>query len=318
MLSARGDELVLQAESPDLSVRAVVPLLTTGVGEVVVLATYLERFVSTVGGPIRLDAAGGHLEASAGRSTVRLRRVNGGWVERAWPEVAAVPLAPSDRTAVAKVVHAAGSGLHSPILSGIRLGDGWAVASDGYRLARAPLDPAIPTCLPPAQVAMRILADADAEVALGSNGSEVLFVNREVAWRTPSIEGSYFDWDRLIPPVSATPERLHADRDELLDAVRRIAKVGFANSGAGFTRLVLEGGQHGGVVVRAQDAEVGDVWAEVDGELTLSPLAFNASYLWDALEQGEGAMVSGRFTDARKPLVVEDDASLQLVMPLLA
>ncbi|HUP84144.1 MAG TPA: DNA polymerase III subunit beta [Acidimicrobiales bacterium] len=295
-----------------------VPLRSPGVGEVVVLATYLERFVSTVRGPIRLDAADAHLEASAGRSTVRLRRVDASWVERSWPELAAVPLSASDRTAVGKVAHAAGSGLHAPILSGVRLGGGWAVASDGYRLARAPLDPAVPACLPPAHLVTRILAEADGEIALGSNGSDVMFVNRDVAWRTPSIEGAYFDWDRLIPPGSATPERLRADRSELLEAVRRVEKVGFANSGAGFTRLLLEERHGGGVVVRAQDAEVGDVWAELDGELTLAPLAFNASYLRDALEQAEGSILHARFADARKPLVVEDDASLQLVMPLRA
>jgi DNA polymerase III sliding clamp (beta) subunit (PCNA family) len=289
------------------------------VGEAVVLAAYLERFVSTVSGMIRLDAAEDHLEASAGRSTVRLRRLDGAWVDRSWPAAEVVSLSAADRTGLAKVAHAAGNSRQAPILGGIRLGGGWAVASDGYRLAKAAIDPAIPVCLPSAQVVMRLVTDADdGPIALGSTGAEVLLMTDEVAWRSPSIEGAYFDWERLIPPEADTPERLSADREGLLEAVRRVEKVGFSNSGADFTRLVLEHGPGGGVVVGAHDSEVGDVSAEVDGELTVSPIAFNASYLREALEHTEGAVVRARFAGATRPLVIEDAGSLQLVMPLRA
>jgi DNA polymerase III sliding clamp (beta) subunit (PCNA family) len=281
-----------------------------------VRATYFERFVSTVTSRIDLAVRDAHLEAVAGRARVRLRRVDDGWTPRSWPALATVRLSDADHTALSKVAHAAGSSPHSPVLSGLRLGGGWAVASDGYRLARASFEAAIPPCLPPAHLTTRLLADADSSVDIASDGRSVVFEADGVTWLTPSIEGEYFAWETVIPSTTSTPERLEADRDGLLDAVRRVERVGFANSGAGFTRLVLERQGEGGVVVRADDAEVGDVRVEVDGELTMAAMAFNASYLSRVLEQTEGPVVVGRCAGPTKALVIEDDASLQLVMPL--
>ena len=314
-LEARGDELVLEARSGDLSVRTAVPLARPGIGQIVVPARYFERFVSSVSGAVQLDVRDDHLEVTAGRSRIRLRGVEAAWVAPQWPAVPVTPVSEADRFAISKVSHAAGQGIRAPILSAVRLGDGWAVASDGYRLASARVDASLPACLPPADVLQRLLDDAPGSVGLGSDGRTVVVESDDLSWMTPVVEGEYFPWQGLIPAPETTPEQLRARRAPLLEAVKRVERMGFGG-GAPFPRVVLQPGGDDRVVVRAEDAEVGEIVDEIDGRLSMPSLAFNAAYLRGALEQYDGEVVTARAAGPTKAVVLEDEVSLQLVMPL--
>lgn len=314
-LSARGDELVLEAAVPDSALRTVVPLAQPGTGHAVVPLTVLDRYVSSVSGLVTLDVTDeATLTVAAGSSRARLHQITEAVLAAPRMEDGARgSLSATELLKLRRVMHAAATSDAQPVLSGVRFEQGHAIACDGYRLAATELNWDAPDTVVPTGFLRRI-ADEASPVRVRTSAQHVEFSSDTVTYWTKPIIGDYFDWRRLVPDRARTPERLDVDLEATLDAVRTIDSMGLTLGQQFGPRLLLERGD-GVVVIRSHD-EVGDVIAEVTGEMSVPSLAFNARYLRQSLEVLTGERLTGRLEGPARALIIEEDDFLQVLMPV--
>jgi len=197
-----------------------------------------------------------------------------------------------------------------------------AVATDGHRLAlcdaeEAPEVEDEKSAILPRKAVMeleRLLGQADktVTVALTSTHARFDFGHRKLT--TKLIDGQFPDYDRVIPQSSN--KRLLADREPLREALTRVAIL--ANEK--FRGIRLEASDDGFTLAahnpENEEAEE-SVSARYEGErLTI---AFNATYLQDALSALDGETVEFRFTDSNSSalLGVPDTARYRyVIMPM--
>ncbi len=200
--------------------------------------------------------------------------------------------------ALRQVVRAASNDDARPLLTGVLLanepGGVRLVATDSYRLALRDLRASASLgdggdVLVPARALAELQrlstgATGDAETDGGEIGvsmgsSEITFTCGEVRITTRLLEGTYPDYNQLIP--DHYPNRLHVGRESLLVALRRVRLLVRDNTTP--VRLSM---RPNGVDLTVVSQEVGDASETVDGDFTGEDLviAFNPSYLIDGVE----------------------------------
>lgn len=198
---------------------------------------------------------------------------------------------------VAHVDFAAAKDDSRPVLTGIYTRfdhDVITMASaDGYRLAvrtaflDAPVADPTAIIIPSRTLSevARIIADTDEDVliSLPEGSNQVLFHLANVDIASSLIEGTFPDYESIIPSGSSTRTQLYTE--ELLQACRR-SEV-FAKDAANAARLIITPTDSGPgrLVVTAKSQEKGDneglVDASIDGEEI--DISFNIRYLIDVL-----------------------------------
>ena len=216
---------------------------------------------------------------------------------------------------IASVAYAAGPEAVNPALSGVRLGDGWAAATDGYRLAAARIETELPACLVPAGVAAHVAKTMSGGCSLASDGLQANFDNGRTSITARLITAPFADWQRLVPDRATTPHTLEARRDELTDALERAESVGFGAEHLRYAKVTIRP-RGDGLAITSDQPELGQITDVVGGTTTLDAISFNARYLRQALEHVAEATVVLRTAGGMKPAVIDGDAGLQLVMPV--
>lgn len=190
-----------------------------------------------------------------------------------------------------------------PALQAVHFGDGFAAATDSYRLAWTECD--APEALVPAYA----IRNLDAEVGslkIGDRHASATLENG--LWWTRLIDGSFPKWQTLIPPdpqIQAT-----FSTEALSDALRRASFVAPEAGKQLKGKLVtLEFGD--GITVRSGDDFTETVEADTEGTLEIT---FNISYLLDALDPVDKATF--KLTDQFKPGLIESDWWNALIMPV--
>jgi DNA polymerase III subunit beta len=243
------------------------------------------------------------------------------------------------KSAIEQVVFAAAPDDTRPVLAGvlIRLETGTLAlaAADGFRLAlRTVTLPDTTTraaWIVPArtlvEVAHCLPSAPGLPVTLSGTASDhqLHFALGEAEVTSRLIEGQFPDYERIIPR-SATTSVILATAD-LLRATR-VATV-FARDNSNIVRLEFTPPPDDGtptlgqVLVKATSAEMGDnvgnLEASVRGEA--GQIAFNGSYLRDALESLKSPQVGLQLTGSYSPGVIRpvgdlEDAQLDIVMPM--
>ena len=161
------------------------------------------------------------------------------------------------------------------------------------------------------ELARALNDDSDVILVLGERDAS--FQVGELHVTTRLIEGEFPNYRGLIP--STQPNRLHVDRQALLDAVRRVRLMARENSPVRLTMTtdLLE--------LRAVTLDVGEASEQIDAsyqgdELTV---AFNPEYLVDGLEVTPGEEISLETVDSLKPALLRPIGSedfLYLLMPV--
>jgi DNA polymerase III sliding clamp (beta) subunit (PCNA family) len=203
------------------------------------------------------------------------------------------------------VATAAGTKNDRPILTGVHFGDGYAAATDSYRLAWTPIE--APEALIPAY-AIRSLETEVSKLRISERHAAATI--GDGLWWSRLIDGSFVDWQRLWKKLNPTVEAT-VSTEALTDAVRRagiVAPVLTKGSDRWHT-VTLEVGD--GITVKSGDDFTELVEADVSGEITAN---FNVGYLVDALAPVDKATL--RFTDEYKPLLIESDWWNALIMPI--
>lgn len=228
--------------------------------------------------------------------------------------------------ALAQVTPAAANDDARPIITGVlctsenshlRL-----VATDSYRLAVRDV-PSMTVMhgdehvLIPAraldEVARLIKAEGNPEVSISLGQRNAKFVIGKTMLMVRIIEGEFPNYRGLIP--SSYPSRFVADRESLLDAVRRVALMARE---AVPVRCNFESEM---LTLDAITQDVGNAHEEVAGVTTGTPLlmAFNPEYMRDGIEVCKGDTVSIEYIDTLKPAVLRSTTDLDftyLLMPV--
>lgn len=233
------------------------------------------------------------------------------------------------RTAIGQIVFAAAADDSRPVLTG-----GYAqfsgdkltlAAADGFRLAVYTLNLAEPVgedvgVIIPARSLReldRLLRDQEdpVEVTINPQKSQVLFQLKSVELVSQLIQGSFPDYNQLIPQSHTT--RAVINVAQFLRAIKS-ASV-FARDGSGIVKLEVKPGE--GIKITARAEEVGDnediIGAEIEGQE--AKIAFNSKYLMDIFDRLEDEQVALEVTTPSSPGVfkpVGDGDWIQVVMPM--
>lgn len=239
------------------------------------------------------------------------------------------------REMIGQVIISSATDDSRPILTGVLLvadpdeGSLTLAAADGFRLSvreselDAPLDGRISIIVPARALAelQRVANDEDdrVQVAVTSNRNQILFQLRNIDLVSQLIEGSFPDYEKIIPPDWST--RAVVNTKALHNAVR-IASF-FARDAANVVRLRLEPGDElgGTLTVTAQAAEVGGNESEIEAAIEGEGLevAFNAKYLLDVLGAVGSDQVALELSGAASPGVfrpVDDTPFTHVIMPM--
>ena len=326
-LSLTGHQLRLTGSDLDLTITTEIMVNGETDGVAVLPAKFAVDIVRSLeGGAIEVETDGEDARISGGRSNFRLHTIPADeFPNLVDPVGEKVVLQSADLAeGLKQVVRAASTDESRPILTGVLLaaeGQGLRmVSTDSYRLAVRDLPGTTAlaegqTVLVPSralnELARALHDDTDVTLVLGERDAS--FQVGDLHLTTRLIEGEFPNYRGLIP--TSQPNRLHVDRQALLDAVRRVRLMARENSPVRLTMTtnLLE--------LRAVTLDVGEASEQIDAtydgdELTV---AFNPEYLVDGLEVTPGEQVSLETVDSLKPALVRPIGSedfLYLLMPV--
>jgi DNA polymerase III subunit beta len=197
-----------------------------------------------------------------------------------------------------------------------------AVATDGHRLARYELDlpdgaAEIPGVIVPRKTVAelrRLLEDADGAIEIGLSENRLHFSFGSVELTSKLIDGSFPDYQRVIP--SANDKVLTLDAKDFSLAVDRVSTISADKTRA--VKLNLAGDK---VVLSVVNPESGTATEELGANYTADPIeiGFNARYLLDITGQIAGKDVRFLLADAGSPTLIEDTEdkrTLYVLMPM--
>ena len=238
------------------------------------------------------------------------------------------------RRALNQVVFAAAADDSRPVLTGVhfhlREGQLRLAAADGFRLAVHSLELAQPAVeerqvIVPARALnelIRLLSDASGSVRMTINvaRTQVLFDMGHATLRAQLIQGTFPNYDQLIPTTTGTHTEV-AVSDFMRET--RIASI-FARDGSGIVRLIATpgtGGSPGRLLVKASAEEIGNNEGEMDALVQgeEAKIAFNSRYLMEVLNVLDADRVAIETTSSSSPGVlrpVGDDHYVHVVMPM--
>jgi DNA polymerase-3 subunit beta len=236
------------------------------------------------------------------------------------------------RQAINQVAFAAASEESRPVLTGVYAdfsGDQLTLAAaDGFRLAvrKLTLENVVDENLAviiPARSLMelnRLISEQTepVEITISSKKNQVIFNLRSVEVVSQLIQGTFPNYDQLIPQEHTT--RAVVKLADFLRATRS-ASI-FARDGSGIVRLqITPRSGNGKITISARAEEIGDNLGEIDAEVEgdEAKIAFNSRYLTDVLGILSEDEVALEATTSSSPGVlrpVGQENYIHVVMPM--
>ncbi len=330
LLESQDDSVWIAGTDLDVSIRVRVPADVAEAGAITAPGRKLLELTRELPEqPAELRARGHQLEIGCGHSRFKLN----GLPSEEFPNLPAMDFdegwtvaEPSLRRLIRGTAFAVSNEESRPILNGVywELADMrmTMVGTNGHRLARMRVGAAVAHgssgnfIVPPAALAhVERLFDGDGELAVGRGGNHLGFrsANQEVYTRL--IEGTYPNYEQVIPKDNDRVGRV--DKDALEASVRRMAVL--ASDQTHRIKLSFESEQ---VHMDVMTPDLGEAHDELELEYEGEPLriAFNANYLLEVLRNMPDGDVKLAFKTAERAATVEPaDSELEylcLVMPL--
>jgi DNA polymerase-3 subunit beta len=195
-----------------------------------------------------------------------------------------------------------------------------AVATDGHRLARFELELPegagdMPGVIVPRKTVAelrRLLDDADGAIEIALSDTKIQFAFNGVDLTSKLIDGTFPDYQRVIP--SGNDKALSLEAKEFGLAVDRVSTIS-----ADKTRAVKLGIAKDKVTLTVINPESGTATEELAANYSASPIeiGFNAKYVLDITGQVEGKSVRFLLSDAGSPTVIEDPDDLRTLYVLM-
>jgi len=198
-----------------------------------------------------------------------------------------------------------------------------AVATDGHRLARVEIPrPAGAEHMPGGAIVPRkavqelrkLLETAEAQVSVSLSETGIRFVVGSVELTSKLIDGTYPDYERVIP--TGNDKRLEVESDALAEAVDRISTISSERTRA--IKLAIDANR---IQLSASDPTYGKAMEEIDVRFDGAPMeiGFNARYLLEILRRIDGGMAALDLADPAAPTLVRDmtdSSALYVLMPM--
>jgi DNA polymerase-3 subunit beta len=334
LLQTADTGLQLTATNLEIGIRQGIPAEVQEEGGITVPARLLTDFVSGLPDEsiqMTLDKKTQSLAVKSQRFDATIRGID----PADFPPVPAavegrkVTLDPGDlKTAIEQTVIAASSDEGRPVLTGVyvQLNGGKATfaATDGHRLAVKTLGveaeaAETDTIVIPARALSelsRILKGGDGgiEVTVGAQKNQVFFKSRDVELMSRLIEGTYPNYQQVIPKDSTTS--ITAKTQDLLFTTKMVSL--FSKDAANVVKFKAEAGK---LTLTANTSEVGQNVAAVEAKIEGNDLqvAFNSKYLLDVLGIIGSDEVTLGFTGPLNPGLIKpvgSDSYLYIIMPV--
>ena len=329
LIESSDDSVWISGTDLDVSIRVRVPAdVATGGAITAPGRKLLELTRELPEHPVDLRARGHQLEIACGNSRFKLN----GLPSEEFPNLPAMDFdegwsvsEDALRQLIRSTAFAVSTEESRPILNGVywELGDAMTmVATNGHRLAKMRVEPTKAHdvggsfIVPPAALAqVERLFDGDGEIEVGRGGNHLGFrsANQEVYTRL--IEGSYPNYEQVIPKDNRNVARVA--RETMESAVRRMAVL--ASDQTHRIRLSFESDRVHLDVMTPDLGEAHDE-LELDYEGEALRIGFNAHYLIEVLRNMPDGDVNLAFKTAeRAATIVPAEGELDylcLVMPL--
>ena len=338
LIATEGSQLRLTATNLEIAISCWIPATTEEEGTTTVPARLLTDFVNSLpSGRINMVLAphSHNLELTCARDEARISGLDATDFPPT-PKISeglTVKVKADDlRQAIGQVVFAAASEESRPVLTGVQAdfsGDQLTLAAaDGFRLAvyklslPAPVEESVAVIIPARSLTElnRLLGDQEEplELTINPQRSQVMFRLRNVEMVSQLIQGTFPNYDQLIPQSHTTKAVV-----KLSDFLRATKSASiFARDGSGIVRLQImpkDGASKLSISARADEVgdNLGEIDAEVEGEET--KIAFNSKYLVDVLGVlGEGDIALEATTSSSPGVIrpVGKDNYVHVVMPM--
>ncbi len=150
------------------------------------------------------------------------------------------------------------------------------------------------------------------KVIIGKN--HIQFVIDEIEFLTRMIEGTYPNYEQVIP--SGNEKRLTVDRDALIRSLRRVSVMSKEKSNA--IKIDIEAEN---IIISASNPDMGEAKDELSVVYSGEPMsmAFNARYLLDALSAMISEKVTFKLNEPLSAVLVTEDGREDykcVVMPM--
>lgn len=197
------------------------------------------------------------------------------------------------------------------------------VATDGHRLARAEAEaPAgsagMPGIIIPRKTVaevLKLLDGVDGDVGVELSDTKIRFTLGGVVLLSKLIEGSFPDYDRVVPKNN--DKIMLVDRDVLAKAVDRVSTIASERGGKA-VKLSLTPGQLELSVTNPDHGTANEEIA-VEFEGNNFEIGFNARYLMEIINQIRSGNGEFHFNDAGSPTLVREEGethALFVLMPM--
>lgn len=328
LIEMKDDQIEVTGTDLELTVKATAAVQGEGVGTAVLPARLFGDIIRSLEpGVVQVEVGDEEARISAGRSEFTVRVLPAGDFPRSKPATeGGMPISgQAFSEALRQVVPTASRDDARPILTGVLLaaeGQGLRlVATDSYRLAVRDL-PSEHPLEADQQVLIPARALGELQRVLGQDSAKLYLSDRDASFEvggtritTRLIEGQFPNYRQLLP--QGYPNRLTAQREALIEAVRRV-------------RLVTQGRENtpvrismrsDGVDLDVDAHEVGHAHEALDAKFegTEMVVAFNPEFLIDGLQAITGPEVVIETLDPLKPVTarsVEGDGFIYLLMPV--
>ena len=301
-------------------------------GKLCIPARKMLEIVKEVDGDITMETEDGQwLKVSAGRSKFKLACLSAD-ESPAWPGMESVEEMQMDTKnlieMIEKSLYAAGESDTRYTLNGLLFhakkgsSEMTVVGTDGHRLSsitgkiNTPLKEEKKVIIPrKAAAEIRRFLDRDTEnltVVIGKN--HVMFKIEEVEFLTRLIEGTYPNYEQVIP--SGNAKKAIISKDDFIKALRRVSVMSREKSNAIKVDIT-----DGSLVLSASNPDLGEAKDEVKIEYKGEALSlgFNARYLIDALNAMSGEKIVFELQDPLSPTLLKeekDDNYKCVIMPM--
>ena len=342
LLSAKDSKLKLSATNLEISITTWAGAVIQEEGEITVPARLLTELVNSLPNEridLDLPEESGLLQLTCARAKAH---INGADAKEFPPipdvdEGVTVMMDPQAlRTAISRTAFAAATEDSRPVLTGVEMklsGSKFTMAaSDGFRLAvhrgelAVEVEPEAIAIIPARTLTHlhRLLGNQEepVEIAISTAERHAMFRTQNTQVVSQLVQGNFPNYDHLIPQKHET--RTIFDSNELLRATRTAAI--FAKGGSDIIRLEMEprgkDEMAARAIISAKSEERGDNRDEITPESVegeRAKIAFNSSYLQDALTALDPGKVALETTTPTTPGVFkfkESEEYLMVLMPM--
>lgn len=331
LIKAEGSKLLLSATNLEIALHASIDAVVEKEGALTVPAKVLSSYVSLLNDEnVELALTDDmSIEVRSSGSVTKMK----GIPKDEFPMIPKLEnpqmfrlLAGDIKNAIEQVAFVASANISRPVLTGtLWKFDGKVlkiVATDSYRLAEKTIElmeemPKI-SFIVPARTAVelgKILASIeDQNLELYFSSNQIMFKIAGVELVSRLIEGSYPDYEKILPASSKTSGKVKLDQFVL--ALKKLSIIVRENNNN--VKLKLENEK---VAIYSEETQVGKGSAEIEAEVTgeKAEVSLNVQYILDAVSHINDDFVNLGLNDGLSPVILKPEKAggyLHIIMPL--